>query len=141
MAKKEVAKMIKLQLEAGKANPAPPVGTVLGPAGVNIAQFCKEFNDLTRDKMGSIIPVLMTVYTDRSYTFIMKKPPASRLLLKAIGKEKGSGKTPAEKVGKVTQKQLEDLAKEKMEDLNAGSLEAAKRIFAGTARSMGIDVE
>ncbi len=138
---KEVTKMIKLQIEGGKANPAPPIGTVLGPAGVNIAQFCKEFNDLTREKAGTIIPVLMTVYNDRSYTFIMKKPPASRLLLKAIGKDKGSGKTPSQKVGKVTQKQLEELAQEKMEDLNAGSMEAAKKIFAGTARSMGIDVE
>lgn len=138
---KEVTKMIKLQIEGGKANPAPPIGTVLGPAGVNIAQFCKEFNDLTREKAGTIIPVLMTVYNDRSYTFIMKKPPASRLLLKAIGKDNGSGKTPSQKVGKVTQKQLEELAQEKMEDLNAGSMEAAKKIFAGTARSMGIDVE
>ena len=138
---KEVTKMIKLQIEGGKANPAPPIGTVLGPAGVNIAQFCKEFNDLTREKAGTIIPVLMTVYNDRSYTFIMKKPPASRLLLKAIGKDKGSGKTPSQKVGKVTQKQLEELAQEKMEDLNAGSMEAAKIRFAGTARSMGIDVE
>lgn len=141
MAKKEITKIIRLQIEGGKANPAPPVGTALGPAGVNIAQFCKEFNDVTREKAGTIVPVVMTVYNDRSYSFIMKKPPASRLLLKAIGKEKGSGKTPSEKVGKVTQKQLEELASEKMEDLNAISVEGAKKILAGTARSMGIDVE
>lgn len=138
--KKEVTKVIKLQIEAGKANPAPPIGTALGPAGVNIAQFCKEFNDQTRELAGSIIPVLMNVYTDRSYDFVMKKPPASRLLLKAIGKDKGSGKAPSEKVGKITRKQLEEVAKEKMEDLNAGSLDAAVRIFMGTARSMGIEV-
>ena len=141
MAKKEITKMIKLQIEGGKANPAPPIGTALGPAGVNIAQFCKEFNDQTRDKAGTIIPVLMTVYNDRSYTFIMKKPPASRLLLKALGKPKGSGKAPAEKVGKITKKQLEEIVKEKMEDLNANDIEAAMKIMAGTARSMGVVVQ
>jgi large subunit ribosomal protein L11 len=138
---KEIVKMIRLQIEGGKATPAPPIGTALGPAGVNIAQFCKEFNDMTREKAGIIIPVVMTVYNDRSYTFIMKQPPASRLLLKAIGQDKGSGKAPNQKVGKVSQKQLEDMAKQKLEDLNTTNVAQAKKIIAGTARSMGIDVE
>ena len=133
--------MVRLQIEAGKATPAPPIGTALGPTGVNIAQFTKEFNDATRDKMGTIIPVVMTVYNDRSYDFIMKQPPASRLLLKAVGKDKGSGKAPNAKVGKVSQKQLEELATQKMEDLNTKDMEQAKKILAGTARSMGIEVE
>ncbi len=138
---KEIVKMIRLQIEGGKATPAPPIGTALGPAGVNIAQFCKEFNDMTREKAGTVIPVVMTVYNDRSYTFIMKQPPASRLLLKAIGQDKGSGKAPNQKVGKVNQKQLEEMAKQKLEDLNTTNIEQAKKILAGTARSMGIDVE
>ncbi len=138
---KKVAKLIKLQLEAGKATAAPPVGTVLGPAGVNIGEFVKQFNEVTRDKMGTIIPVLMTVYEDRSFTFIMKKPPASRLILKKAGLAKGSGKTPNEKAGAITPAQLAEIAEEKMEDLNAGSLDAAKKIIAGTARSMGVDIK
>ena len=138
---KEVTKIIKLQIEAGKATPAPPVGTALGPAGVNIGEFVKQFNDQTRPMMGSIVPVLMKVYKDRSFDFIVKKPPASRLILKAIGQEKGSGKPQATKVGKLSRKQLEDIATEKMEDLNAGDMESAKKIIAGTARSMGVDVE
>ena len=137
---KEVTKMIKLQIEAGKATPAPPVGTVLGPAGVNIGEFVKQFNDATRPMMGNVIPVLMTVYKDRSFSFIMKKPPASRLILKMLSLEKGSQK-PQNKVGKLTKKQVEDIAIEKMEDLNAGDMDAAQKIIAGTARSMGIDVE
>ena len=137
---KEITKMIKLQLEAGKATPAPPVGTVLGPAGVNIGEFVNQFNTQTRDQMGNILPVLMTVYKDRSFTFIIKKPPASRLILKKLGLEKGSQK-PQNKVGKLTQKQLEEIAAEKMEDLNAPDMEQAKKIIAGTARSMGIDAE
>lgn len=137
---KEITKMIKLQIEAGKATPAPPVGTVLGPAGVNIGEFVKQFNDATRPMMGNVIPVLMTVYKDRSFSFIMKKPPASRLILKTLGLEKGSQK-PQNKVGKLTKKQVEDIATEKMEDLNAGNMDAAKKIIAGTARSMGIDTE
>ncbi len=132
--------MIKLQIEAGKATPAPPVGTVLGPAGVNIGEFVKQFNDATRPMMGNVIPVLMTVYKDRSFSFIMKKPPASRLILKMLSLEKGSQK-PQNKVGKLTKKQVEDIAIEKMEDLNAGDMDAAQKIIAGTARSMGIDVE
>ncbi|MDO8514610.1 MAG: 50S ribosomal protein L11 [bacterium] len=135
---KEITKIIKLQIEAGKATPAPPVGTALGPAGVNIGEFVNQFNTLTRPMAGSIVPVLLTVYKDRSFTFIVKKPPASRLILKAMGLEKGSQKA-QDKVGKLTNKQLEDIATEKMEDLNAGDLEQAKKIIAGTARSMGID--
>jgi large subunit ribosomal protein L11 len=135
---KEITKIIKLQIEAGKATPAPPVGTALGPAGVNIGEFVNQFNNQTRPLIGSILPVLLTVYKDRSFTFIVKKPPASRLILKALGIEKGSPK-PQTKVGKLTKQQLEDVANEKMEDLNAPDLEAAKKIIAGTARSMGID--
>src|SRR3990167_7265337 len=137
---KEITKMIKLQIEAGKATPAPPVGTALGPAGVNIGEFVNQFNTQTRSMMGSIVPVLMTVYKDRSFTFIVKKPPASRLILKALGMEKGSTKA-QDKVGKLSKQQLEDIAKEKMEDLNASDLEQAKKIIAGTARSMGIESE
>lgn len=138
---KQIVKFIKLQLPAGQATPAPPVGTVLGPAGVNIGEFVNQFNSQTRDKMGNIFPVLMTVYSDRSFTFIIKKPPASRMILKAAGIEKGSGATPSKKAGKLSKQQLEDIAKEKMEDLNAHDVEQAKKIIAGTARSMGIDVQ
>ena len=137
---KEITKIIKLQIEAGKATPAPPVGTALGPAGVNIGEFVNQFNTLTRPMMGSIVPVLMTVYKDRTFTFIVKKPPASRLILKAMGIEKGSTK-PQNKIGKLTKAQLESVAKEKMEDLNSDDLDRAKKIIAGTARSMGIDAE
>ena len=137
---KEVTKVIKLQIEAGKATPAPPVGTALGPAGVNIGEFVNQFNNQTRELMGNIVPVLLTVYKDRSFTFIVKKPPASRLILKKLGMEKGSHK-PQNKVGKLTKRQLEEIAQEKMEDLNAPDLEQAKKVIAGTARSMGIDSE
>ena len=137
---KEVTKIIKLQIEAGKATPAPPVGTVLGPAGVNIGEFVNQFNNQTRPLMGNVLPVLLTVYKDRTFTFIVKKPPASRAILKKLGLEKGSQK-PQNKVGKLTKAQLEELATEKMEDLNTGDLEQAKKIIAGTARSMGIDAE
>ena len=137
---KQVSKLIKLQLPAGQATPAPPVGTVLGPAGVNIGEFVNQFNSQTRDKMGSVLPVLMTVYTDRTFTFVIKKPPASRSILKILGLEKGSATPQSAKVGKLSKAQLEQLATEKMEDLNATDLEAAKRLIAGTARSMGVDV-
>jgi len=130
--------MIKLQIEAGKATPAPPVGTALGPAGVNIGEFVNQFNALTRPMMGSIVPVLLTVYKDRTFTFIVKKPPASRMILKAMGMEKGSDKA-QNKVGKLTKQQLTDIATEKMENLNANDIEQARKIIAGTARSMGID--
>jgi len=137
---KEITKMIKLQLEAGKATPAPPVGTVLGPAGVNIGEFVNQFNNQTKSQIGNILPVLMTVYKDRTFTFIIKKPPASRLILKKMGLEKGSDK-PQNKVGKLTNQQVEEIAAEKMEDLNAPDMAQAKKIIAGTARSMGIDTE
>ncbi len=132
--------MIKLQIAAGAATPAPPVGTALGPAGVNIGEFVKQFNDQTRPMAGTIVPVVMTVYKDRSFSFIVKKPPASRLILKALGLEKGSTKA-QNKVGKLTKQQLEDIAKEKMEDLRVNDMEQAKKVIAGTARSMGIDSE
>ena len=139
MAKKVVAQ-IKLQVPAAKATPAPPVGTALGPAGVNLMDFCKTFNARTQGQEGLIIPVVVTVYADRSYTFITKTPPAAVLLLKAAGIQKGSGVPNRNKVGKVTKKQVEEIAKTKLPDLNAGSLEAAMRIVEGTARSMGIEV-
>lgn len=137
---KEITKIIKLQIEAGKATPAPPVGTVLGPAGVNIGEFVNQFNNQTRPLMGNVLPVLLTVYKDRTFSFIVKKPPASRAILKILGMEKGSQK-PQNKVGKLSKAQLEQLATEKMEDLNTSDMERAKKIIAGTARSMGIDAE
>ncbi len=137
---KEITKIIKLQIAAGAATPAPPVGTALGPAGVNIGEFVKQFNDKTRPMAGAIVPVLLTVYKDRSFTFILKKSPASRLILKKLGLEKGSQKAQS-KVGKLTGAQLEEIAAEKMEDLNAHDMAQAKKIIAGTARSMGIDSE
>ncbi|MBP1643957.1 MAG: ribosomal protein [Acidobacteria bacterium] len=140
MAKKIVAQ-IKLQIPAAAATPAPPVGTALGPAGVNLMDFCKTFNSRTESQRGLIIPVVVTVYADRSYTFITKTPPASILLIKAAGIEKGSGVPNRDKVGKVTRQQVEEIARQKMPDLNAASLEAAIRTVEGTARSMGIEVQ
>ena len=140
MAKKVIA-LVKLQIPAGKATPAPPVGTALGPHGVNIMQFTKEFNAKTQDQMGMIIPVVMTVYQDRSFTFITKTPPAPVLIKKAINLNKGSGEPNKNKVGKITRAQLEEIANTKMQDLNAASLEAAVSMIAGTARSMGVTVE
>jgi large subunit ribosomal protein L11 len=140
MAKKVVAQ-VKLQISAGQATPAPPVGTALGPHQVNIMDFCKAFNARTQGQQGLIIPVVVTVYGDRSYTFITKTPPASILLAKAAGIEKGSGEPNRNKVGKVTKAQVEEIAKKKMPDLNTGSLEAAVKVIAGTARSMGIEVQ
>src|SRR6185295_1143369 len=131
----QVVKKIKLQLPAGKATPAPPVGTVLGPAGINIGQFVTQFNDQTKDKVGSIIPVDLSVYDDRSFSFVLKTSPASRLILKKANLEKGSGKTPVEKAGSITKAQVREIAEEKMPDLNANSIEAAERLIAGTARS------
>jgi large subunit ribosomal protein L11 len=138
---KKIAAYIKLQIPAGQANPSPPVGPALGQHGVNIMEFCKAFNAKTQDKIGYIIPVVITVYADRSFSFITKTPPASTLLLKAAGLEKGSGEPNVNKVGKVTKKQVEDIAKTKMPDLNAANVEAAMRIIEGTARSMCIEVE
>lgn len=137
---KEITKIIKLQIQAGAATPAPPVGTALGPAGVNIGEFVNQFNTLTRPMMGSVVPVVMTVYKDRTFSFIVKKPPASRLILKKLGIEKGSTK-PQNKIAKLSKQQLEEIASEKMEDLNAPDIDQAKKIIAGTARSMGIDAE
>jgi len=138
---KEVKALVKLQIPAGKANPAPPVGPALGQHGVNIMEFCKQFNDKTKGQEGAIIPVIITVHTDRSFTFIMKTPPASDLLKKAAGIIKGSGIPNKEKVGKVSATQIQEIARLKTPDLNAADLAAATKIIAGTARSMGITVE
>lgn len=139
MAKKATGQ-IKLQIPAGKATPAPPVGPALGQHGLNIMEFCKTFNERTKAMGDSIIPVIVTIYQDRTYTFVTKTPPASELLKKAAGIIKGSGEPNKNKVGKVTQKQVEEIAKTKLPDLNANSLEAAIRIIQGTARSMGLDI-
>ena len=138
---KKVTGFIKLQVPAGAANPAPPVGPALGQHGVNIMEFCKTFNARTQKDQGLIIPVVITVFSDRSFTFITKTPPAAILLLKAAGIQKGSGVPNKNKIGKVTHKQVEDIAKLKMPDLNAASLEAAIRTVEGTARSMGMEIE
>ncbi len=137
---KKIVKKLKLQIAGGKATPAPPVGPALGQAGVNIGEFVNQFNERTRDKMGSIIPVEISVYDDRTFDFITKVSPASRLILKAIGKESGSGKNVASKVGTLSKAQVQSIAEEKMADLNAGSVEAAMKIIEGTARSMGVEV-
>ena len=139
MAKKATG-TIKLQIAAGQANPAPPVGPALGQHGVNIMEFCKAFNATTQEKAGLVIPVVITVYQDRSFTFITKSPPAATLLKRAAGLAKGSGVPNRDKVGTVTSDQVREIAKEKMQDLNATQEDAAMRIIAGTARSMGIEV-
>ena len=139
MAKKEIA-TIKLQLPAGQANPSPPVGPALGSHGVNIMEFCKAYNAKTQSQMGMIIPVVITVYNDRSFTFVTKTPPASALLLKAAKIEKGSGMPNRNKVGNVTSDQIRDITQLKMKDLNANDIEHAMKMIMGTARSMGIDV-
>ena len=138
---KKITGYIKLQIPAGQATPAPPVGPALGQHGVNIMEFCKTFNARTQAQQGLIIPVVITVFSDRSFTFITKTPPASILLLKAAGLQKGSGVPNKNKVGSVTKKQVEEIARTKMPDLNAASLEAAIRTVEGTARSMGIEVQ
>jgi large subunit ribosomal protein L11 len=134
-------KKIKLQIPGGKATPAPPIGTVLGPAGVNIGDFVNKFNEATKDQPGVIIPVDMTVYDDRSFTFVLKVSPMPRLILKELGIDKGSGKTPSKRAGTLTLDQVRKIAETKMPDLNAGSLEAAERMVEGTARSMGVEVK
>jgi large subunit ribosomal protein L11 len=139
MAKKVVA-LVKLQCPAGAANPAPPVGTALGPQGVNIMEFCKQFNARTQSQAGMVIPVVVTIFADRSFTFITKTPPAANLLLKEAGIEKGSAQPNRTKVGKVTRAQLKKIAELKMADLNASDVESAMRMVAGTARSMGLEV-
>ncbi|MDA8155423.1 MAG: 50S ribosomal protein L11 [Actinomycetota bacterium] len=141
MAKKEVTAMVKLQIPAGKANPAPPVGPALGPHGVNIMEFCKAFNAQTAPLGDTIIPVVLTIYADRSFTFILKTPPASELIKKAAGILKGSGTSGKDKVGRITEAQVKEIAATKMPDLNASSLESAMQMVRGTARSMGVDVE
>jgi large subunit ribosomal protein L11 len=138
---KEVQTQIKLQIPAGKANPAPPVGPSLGQHGVNIMEFCKQFNAKTQKEGDSIIPVVITVYKDRSFTFVLKTPPASDLLKKAVGVIKGSGVPHKDKVGTITKAQLKEIAQKKMADLNAADLEGAMNIVAGTARSMGITIQ
>lgn len=136
----KVVKKIKLQVPGGAATPAPPVGTALGPAGINIGEFVKQFNDKTQEMRGDIIPVEISVYDDRSFDFVMKVSPASRLLLKIAGLSKGSGKVPSVKAGKITKAQLREVAEKKMPDLNTTDVEQAEKIIAGTARSMGIDI-
>lgn len=137
---KKVLGLIKLHIPAGQATPAPPVGPALGQHAVNIMEFCKAFNDATKDQAGNIIPVVITVYEDRSFTFIMKTPPAAELIKKAAGLEKGSGEPHKEKVGAISKDQVKEIAEMKMKDLNAGSVEAAMRIIEGTARSMGVEI-
>ena len=139
MAKKIIAK-ITLQCTAGKATPAPPVGPALGQHGINIMEFCKTYNERTAKDAGQIIPAVITVFEDRSFTFILKTPPASELIKKAAGVEKGSGEPNRKKVGKLTMAQVREIAQKKMNDLNANDMEAAEKIVAGTARSMGVDV-
>ena len=138
---KKVKVIIKLQIPAGKANPAPPVGPALGQHGINIMAFCKEYNERTSAQAGSIVPVEITVFEDRSFTFITKTPPTTDLLKKALGMEKGAGASGREKVGKLSRAQLREIAEVKARDLNAITVEAAERIIEGTARSMGIEVE
>ena len=136
---KEVVKVIKLQIEAGKATPAPPVGTVLGPAGINLQEFCTKFNDATRDKMGDVLPVEISIYDDRTFDFVLKTPPAA-FLLKKVAKIK-SGAAKGEKVATITEAQLREVAETKLPDLNAYDVEAAMKIVEGTARNMGIKIE
>lgn len=138
---KKIKTKIKLQIAGGQANPAPPVGPALGQHGLNISEFCQKFNDATKDKMGDIIPVEISVYEDRSYDFILKTPPAASLIKKIANLKKGSGKPLTEKVASISNQQLEEIAKIKMPDLNTKDLEMAKRIIAGTARQMGVDIK
>jgi len=139
--KKKIAALVKVQLQAGAATPAPPVGTALGPHGVNIMEFCKAYNAQTEPMRGSVIPVEITIYEDRSFTFITKTPPAAELIKKAAGVPKGSGVPQKDKVGSITRAQLREVAEKKMADLNANDIEQAEKIIAGTARSMGITVK
>ena len=137
---KEITKQIKLQIPAGKATPAPPVGTVLGPAGINLQEFCTKYNDATRDKMGDILPVEISIYDDRTFDFVIKTPPAPFLIKKAAGIQKGSTKGSKEVVGKITKAQVKEIAETKLPDLNAYTVEEAMKIVEGTARNMGIEI-
>ncbi|HEY4475244.1 MAG TPA: 50S ribosomal protein L11 [Candidatus Paceibacterota bacterium] len=137
---KPIKTILKIQIEAGKATPAPPIGTALGPHGVNIAEFCKQFNAATKDMTGDVIPAEITIYEDRSFTFKLKTPPASALLKKAAGLEKGSAEPNKKKVGKVTRADVRKIAEKKLPDLNTDNLEQAEKIIAGTARNMGIEI-
>lgn len=138
---KKIIKKLKLQIPAGKATPAPPVGPALGQAGINIGEFVNQFNDATREMMGDIIPVEISVFEDRSFSFVLKTPPASRLILKKMGIEKGSGKNVTKKAGTITKAQIREIAEQKMVDLSANDIEAAMKIIEGTARSMGVEVK
>ena len=137
---KKIQKLIKVQIPAGKATPAPPLGPALGQAGVAIGEFVNQFNEKTREMGGDVIPVVITVYEDRSFTFLLKTPPASSLILKAIGQSKGSGKNKTTKVGKITKAQIREIGERKMQDLTAHDLDAAEAIIAGTCRSMGVEI-
>ena len=138
---KEVKQIFKLQIPAGKATPAPPVGTALGPHGLNIQDFCVRFNEASKDRMGEIVPIELSIYDDRSFDFILKTAPASEMIKDKIGLKKGSGKPLQEKVGKLTDAQLTEIAEKKMPDLNANDIEAAKKIIAGTAKQMGVTIK
>jgi large subunit ribosomal protein L11 len=138
---KKITKKVKIIGTGGQANPAPPYGTALGPTGIDIQAFCSQFNEKTKDQMGTKLPIVISIYEDRTFDFIIKQPPASELIKKAAGISKGSDNSKKNKVAKLTQAQLEEVAKQKMPDLNANDIEEAKRVIAGTARSMGIEVE
>ena len=138
---KAITKKIKLQIPAGKATPAPPVGTVLGPAGINLQEFCTKYNDATKDKMGDVLPVEISIYDDRSFTFVVKTPPAAFLLKKTAGIKSGAAKAKSETVATITKDQLKEIAETKMPDLNANDVESAMRIIEGTARNMGIEIK
>ena len=137
---KKIKAIVKIAIQAGSANPAPPVGTALGPHGIKIMDFCNEFNEKTKEQRGSVIPAIVTIFEDRTFTFILKKPPVPDMIKKAAGIEKGTGTTGKEKVGKITMAQVEEIAKNKMPDLNTKDIEAAKRTVIGTARSMGVEI-
>ncbi len=138
---KKILKQLKVQAPAGRATPAPPLGPSLGQAGVNISEFVNQFNDRTKEMMGDIVPVVITVYEDRTFDFILKTPPASSLILKAMGKDKGSSKNKTSKIGSISKQQARDIAERKMPDLNANDLDQASKIIEGTARSMGVEVK
>ncbi len=138
---KKIMKKVKVEIKGGQANPAPPIGTALGPTGVNIMDFCSQFNDKTKDKMGVVIPCVINIYEDRTFDFVMKQPPAAVLIKQEIGLAKGSANSKKDKVAKMTPAQLRSIAEKKMEDLNAHSIEQAEKIIAGTARSMGIELD